>query len=140
MYYLDSSLIVSFLTNEAPRDRLLAWIGAREAGSLFISPWVSTEISSALSIKQRVGNLAPDTREAAKQGYLVFVQQSVNVLSITDAHFVTAATFADRAEIGLRSGDALHLAVSHAHSLTLATLDKHLAEAGPKLGAATLLL
>jgi hypothetical protein len=32
------------------------------------------------------------------------------------------------------------VAVSHANGLTLATLDKRLADAGPQLGAATLLL
>jgi predicted nucleic acid-binding protein len=140
MFYLDSSLIVSVLTNEAPRDRLLAWMADCEQGSLFISPWVSTEVSSAFSIKQRVGSLTPDSRVAAKQGYDVFIKDSVNVLNIRDAHFKNAALFADRVDIGLRSGDALHLAISQANGLTLATLDKQLAEAGPQLGASTLLL
>jgi uncharacterized protein len=140
MFYLDATLIVTFLTPEPAHERVRLWLDNREGGSLFISPWVTTEVSSALSIKQRVGDLTAEVRADTKGAYQRFMARSLAVLSVTDTQFAVAAEFADRAEIGLRGGDALHLAVSHAHSLTLVTLDKRLAEAGPQLGAATLLL
>ena len=52
----------------------------------------------------------------------------------------TAARFADRHELGLRVGDALHLAVCADHGATLCTLDRRLAEAAPALGVRTTLL
>jgi uncharacterized protein len=140
MFYLDASLIVSFLAPEAAHERVRLWLEDRKEGSLFISPWVSTEVSSALSIKQRVGDFTPDVRARTKGAYQRFVERSLTVLSISDLHFAFAAEYADRAEVGLRGGDALHLAIASHYGLTLATLDNRLAEAGPQLGAATLLL
>jgi hypothetical protein len=43
-------------------------------------------------------------------------------------------------ELGLRSGDALHVAVALDHGLTVATLDRRLAEAGNRLGANCILV
>jgi uncharacterized protein len=140
MFYLDASLIVTFLSPEPAHARVRLWLEGHEEGTLFISPWVSTEVSSAFSIKQRVGDFTPDMRAEAKGAYQRFVERSLTVLTISETHFVVASEFTDCVEIGLRGGDALHLAVSHAHGLTLVTLDKQLANAGPQLGAATLLL
>lgn len=42
--------------------------------------------------------------------------------------------------IGLRAGDALHLAVAAEHGAVLVSLDRRLVEAGSALGAATHLL
>jgi predicted nucleic acid-binding protein len=39
--------------------------------------------------------------------------------------------------LGLRAGDALHLAVCAEHGATLCTLDQRLAEAAPSVGVAT---
>jgi uncharacterized protein len=42
--------------------------------------------------------------------------------------------------LGLRVGDALHLAICADHGATLCTLDRGLGEAGPTLGVATIRL
>jgi uncharacterized protein len=140
MFYLDASVLVAMIAFEPSQKRIRAWSDQIESGSLYISPWVTTEVSSALSIKVRTGAIAIELREAAMMTYETLVRDSLTVVSVTDAHFETAARYIDHVDIGLRGGDALHLAVSHAHSLTLATLDKRLAEAGIQLGASTLLL
>ena len=66
------------------------------------------------------------------------VADSLSVLPIGPGHFRTAARFADQRELGLRAGDALHLAVSAEQGATLCTMDRRLFEAGPALGVATL--
>ena len=52
--------------------------------------------------------------------------------------FRTAARFTDQAGIGLRAGDALHLATASAHGATLVTLDQKLLQAAPAVAVDTL--
>jgi uncharacterized protein len=140
MFYLDASLIITFLTREPAQARVSNWLADRKNGTLFISPWVSTEVSSSLSIKVRSGDLTPEKRAIARNAYAYMGKQNLEIKTILDSHCETAAGFCDHATIGLRSGDALHLAIASDHGLTVATLDQQLAAAGPHFGVATLLL
>ena len=69
-----------------------------------------------------------------------FPPDSLTVLPISGLQFRTAARFADHYALGLRAGDALHLAICADHGVTLCTLDRRLSEAGPALGVKTMLL
>jgi predicted nucleic acid-binding protein len=66
--------------------------------------------------------------------------ESFTVRAITGAHFRIAARFVDQHGLGLRAGDALHLAAASEHGATVHTLDRRMAEAGPVLGVPTQLL
>ena len=140
MFYLDASLIVTFLTPEPAHGQVRAWLSDCSPDTLHISPWVMTEVSSALSIKLRVGDLTPEMRSSAKAAFGRFFEASLTLLSVEDQHFADASAFADQAATGLRAGDALHLAISKAHGLTLVTRDKKLVQGGQLLGGSTLLL
>ncbi len=140
MYYIDASAVVAALAHGSAADRVWNWLEGLEAGSLHASAWVGTEISSALAIKVRTGALTITQRQEIWTTYTIFASNSIAMVSIDDAQFDAAARYIDHVETGLRAGDALHLAVAQAHGLTLATLDKQMADAGPKLGVATLLL
>jgi hypothetical protein len=61
-------------------------------------------------------------------------------MPISGAEFRTAARFADQYGLGLRAGDALHLAVAAENGAELATLDEILADAGPSLSVKARLL
>jgi len=61
-------------------------------------------------------------------------------LQVSGLQFRTAARFAGQHALGLRAGDALHLAICADHGATLCTLDHRLSEAGPTLGVKTMLL
>jgi len=134
MFYLDTSVLVAALGREAATERVRGWLAQQEAGSLAISPWVVTEFSSALSIKLRTGQIDLSWRAAALSEFRTLVDEACTVLPIEAAQFEAAARLVDRHELGLRAGDALHLAVAAAHDAEVATLDRRMADAGPALG------
>ncbi len=138
--YLDTSLLVASLTVESKTTRAQEWLTKQPAGSLMISDWVIAEFSAALSVKLRQGTINPGERAEALRAFAKVAADSFGVLSVSAIHFRAAAQLADRYSLGLRAGDALHLALSIDAGTTLCTLDRRLASAGHALGARTELL
>ena len=105
-------------------------------GETLISDWLTTEVSSALSLKVRIGTLTLSRRAIALGAYQRMFLDNHIVVSVTASAFQTAARYADRHDLGLRAGDALHLAIAAFHGATLLTLDRRLHAAALALGYA----
>ena len=139
MLYLDTSLLVAALTNEAETERMQGWLGRQPEDELSISDWVTTEFSSALSIKLRAGQIGAAHRADALAIFTRLATDSFTVVPVSRLQFRTAARFVEQHALGLRAGDALHLAICADHGATLCTLDQRLSEAGSALGVKTML-
>jgi uncharacterized protein len=140
MLYLDTSLLVAALTNETETERMQRWLGQQQADELAISDWVVTEFSSALSIKLRAGQIDENQRAEVLSLFTRLATDSLAVVPVSRFEFRTAARFADQHVLGLRAGDALHLAICTDHGATLCTLDRRLANACSALGVKAMLL
>ncbi len=140
MLYLDPSLVVSLVTAEAHTAEAQDWIEDQDSSELAISDWVVTEVVSALSIKQRTGQINDVTRARASRAFNDLARDAFSVLPVPRTAFVAAAAMAGRPELVLRSGDALHLATADHHGARLCTRDVRQADAGHRLGLNVFLL
>lgn len=120
MHYLDTSVLVSALTAEKFAGRMRQWLADHE--DFFISPWVHTEFASTLSRKHRAGELDEKGRAVAQSGFEQLQKRSIDTLPVESKHFASAAVLCE-ADAGLRSSDALHLAVARDNGLTLVSRD-----------------
>jgi predicted nucleic acid-binding protein len=134
MIYLETSVLVAALTREPATDRVLSWFSARSGDDLAVSIWGAAEFSAALSVKLRMGSINLDERAVAMAGFRRLIATSFEMFPVEGADFALAISLADQSELGLRAGDALHLAIARGRGAEICTLDRRLAEAAMTCG------
>lgn len=140
MHYLDTSLVMSLIAVEPSTAAAHEWLATHPDDGLAISDWVVTEVASALSLIERVGRLVGEGRGRAWSNLQELMAADVTVLPVSRQAFHAAAGMAGRASLGLRAGDALHLAVAGEFGAPVVTRDIGQARAAQTLGLATHLL
>jgi uncharacterized protein len=132
--YVDTSVLVALVVNEASSAAVAQWYAASKA-PLVSAAWCVPEFASALGIKQRTGHLTAEQAQEAWATFGRFVANDVQLLPVEPADFHRAALLTLQAASALRAGDALHLACAErANAKTVATLDAVMVANAKRLG------
>ena len=134
MNYLDTSLVISLIAAEPSTTAAQEWLATHPDYGLAISDWVITEVASALSLVERAGRLVAESRTQTWSNLQALLAADLTVLPVSRQAFHSAAEMARRASLGLRAGDALHLAVAGEFGARIVTRDIAQARAAHSLG------
>ena len=127
MVYLDTSAAVPLFVAEPSSDLIDRWLGTCDV-PVVSSDWIVTEFTSALSIKERSGTLSDKDAKAAWRSFEMFCQSGLRLAPVSRRAFEQAARMVRQPAHGLRSSDALHLAVAlEIGAKAIATLDATMA-------------
>lgn len=137
MAYFDASVLVPLFVPEPLSPVIERWFeGARRDGEdSVVSDWGLTEFASALGIKCRQNRLTPHGMARALEAATSAAEAAFRILEPRRADFRRAAEFLARPALGLRAGDALHLALAQgAEAGPIITLDRTMLRAARRLG------
>ena len=115
MIYLDTSVIVPLIVPETTSSRARSWfdrLDFRNTKDLAVSAWVLTEFTSAMGIKVRNRDISGSQGEAARALLEDALLPNMTVVEVTPTDFRLAETMLREFSLGLRDGDALHLATA----------------------------
>jgi predicted nucleic acid-binding protein len=135
--YLDANVLVPLVVPEPLSSQIERWFDRanRDGEDLVISDWCLTEVASALGIKCRQNRLTPRDMARALETAMSTAEDVFRVVAPRRADYRRATEFLAQPALGLRAGDALHLAVAvGAEAGPVVTLDKTMLRAARRLG------
>lgn len=123
MIYVDTSVLVALYVREDNSAAVSRWYAAC-SDDLISAAWCVTEFASALSIKQRTGQINEAEAQKAWQQFERMCANDLQLQPVEPVTFHRAAMLSLDTASGLRAGDALHLATAlNAKAKSMATLD-----------------
>jgi predicted nucleic acid-binding protein len=135
MHYVGTSVFVPFFLQEPSSAAVRAWFAGLDLRRTAVSAWTVTELASALGNKVRAGEVEAVPGLSILHTFRIMAHGSLTMLAVEAHHFEEAARLIERFDLGLRAGDALHVAIARdAGIAALVTLDHGLATAAARLG------
>lgn len=135
MIYVDTSFLVPYFLKEPASGPVEEKLMRIAPGDLYISTWTKAEFASVLARKVRMRECSAEFADSTFVRFENMALRYYQVWEPISADFETASRFIRSYETGLRTGDALHLAIAHNRAaLDLLTLDAGLARAADLLG------
>ena len=135
MLYFDTSFLAPLILEEPTSVAVERFVSGLAAGSLAISHWTRVEFSSLLAREVRMGGLEPPAAMAADAEFEAVVAESFIVIVPAADDFDLAKRYLGEFSLGLRAGDALHLAIASNHRAeTIFSFDRKLLSAGKAIG------
>jgi predicted nucleic acid-binding protein len=139
MLYVDSSILVGLCTKETKSPAINKWYENSRDLQLISSTWMFTEFASALSIKERTGQITPKESKNAWKIFEAICNNDIELMPIDNKVFYSAGLLVLDSSSKLRSGDALHLAAAKFFKAkAIITLDKVLEKNASRLKIKTI--
>jgi uncharacterized protein len=133
MFYIDTSVIVAYYCPEALSQKAEDFLMAH--ANPVISHLIEVEMFSAVSRKIREGGLDKRTARRILAKFMEHVDgRFYTNLLLGPHHFRLARDWIALFNTGMRSLDALHLAVASIQGCSLVTADRDLAESAEIIG------
>jgi uncharacterized protein len=134
MLYLDTSVLIPLFVPEPQTAVVRHWAATHASDALTISDWTLVEFASAVGRKVRDKALKAAQAQQACKLMNQTAEDSLQIVVPTRAAYSRAAELLGHVTLGLRAGDALHLAIALDEGASrLVTLDRQLILAGKKL-------
>jgi predicted nucleic acid-binding protein len=141
MLYVDSSILVGLCTKETKSPAINKWYENSRDLQLISSTWMFTEFASALSIKERTGQITPKESKNAWKIFEAICNNDIESMPIDNKVFYSAGLLVLDSSSKLRSGDALHLAAAKFFKAkAIITLDKVLEKNASRLKIKTIII
>ena len=134
MFYLDTSFLFPYFIPEKASRAVEKFLSSIKTEELAISQWTRTEFVSALGIKIRTQRFSEDAARRVLAAFDEITGHYFTVIQIMERDYLLAAEFLLQWSLGLRAGDALHLALAKNHGAKrIYSLDKSLIKAASRL-------
>ncbi len=138
MIYLDTSVVVPLFVPETGTSRVLAWRNALtspDIGELAMSSWAVCEFTSAIGIKVRNRDITAGQGETVRGMLESLLLPKLAIVEATPTDFRLAEIMLREFSLGLRAGDALHLAIaSRCEAREFVSLDRTLCKIADAFG------
>ena len=135
MHYFDTSFVAPLVLPEAASTRVEAIMRQMTPGEIAVSHLTRVEFAGLIARRVRMREL---TEQLASRAFLVFerlLAESYQIILPAPPDFDLATRLLRHYGTGLRSGDALHLAIAQNHNADrFCTLDAKLIKAARLLG------
>jgi predicted nucleic acid-binding protein len=112
LYYFDASFLVPLIRNEATSGRVVAHLASVAQENLVTSAWALVECRSGLAREVRMGAMPMDRFQRCTDQLDDLIGRSFELIVPEQEDYRSAATLLNRPELGLRAGDAMHVAIS----------------------------
>jgi uncharacterized protein len=134
MLYFDTSFIVPYILPEASSSRIQQFFLECQSADLTISHWTRVEFASMLAREVRTRGMSEQAACDADEQFEAIVARSFTIFLPDRNDFDLSKHYLLQFGTGLRSGDALHLAIGKNRGVqSFYTLDKKLLRAGKML-------
>jgi predicted nucleic acid-binding protein len=133
--YLDTSVLLPSFVTEATSPVVQRWFSEHASEEWVTSLWTSVEFASAIGNRIRGGTLSFGEGEVALAAFDREIAGKAELAEPQADDFVFARRAVAKFNLGLRGGDALHVAIAlRLEAPLLLTLDRRLANAARAFG------